>query len=178
MERFSSGGRVLGAIGIVGVAAVLAYGALDRRAGFEPWAYPLCLLVGVAIWTTLVRPGLLMDASTLELRNLLHSRWIPLARITDVSVGQVAVVHADGRRYVGTGVGRTRRQIRQDARRPDDRPEERSYGLLVEHRIRRRAEDARAVAGGEPPVVRRTWAWPEIGALGLLTIATVALWLA
>lgn len=174
--RFSSGGRGLGIVGLVGVAVFLAYGVLDNDADFAPWGYTLTLLVGLAIWVILVRPSLRVEHGILELRNMLHSRWIPLARITDVSVGQVTVVQADGRKYVGSGVGRSRRQMRRDdSQGADARPQDQSLGWVVQHRLRRLSEDARDLAVEDLPPTRRTWAWPEIGALVGLALATVVL---
>ncbi|MFC5727715.1 MULTISPECIES: hypothetical protein [Nocardioides] len=177
--RFSNGGRGVGIVGLVGVGIFLAYGALDGDARFAPWGYTLCLFVGVAIWVVLVRPTLRVEDGVLELRNMLHSRWIPLARVTDVNITQVTAVEADGRRFVGSGVSRTPRQIRRDALRGGEgRAQDQSYGWVVQHRLRRMAEDARDLTAEEPPATRRTWAWPEIVALVGLALATVVLWLA
>lgn len=176
---FNNGGRGIGFVGLAVVALFLAYGVVDRDAGFAPWGYALCLLVGVAIWVVLVRPALHVEGGTLELRNMLHSCWIPLARVTDVSVDHVTTVEADGRRYVGSGVSRTTRQVRRDARHGvPARPQDQSYGWVVQHRLRRMAADARDLSVEEPPATRRTWAWPEIVALVGLALATVVLRLA
>ncbi|WP_435770748.1 hypothetical protein [Nocardioides sp. SYSU DS0651] len=176
VERFSAGGRGAGFLGLVGVAAFLAYGVLDPAADFAPWLWPLTLLVGVALWVVLVRPAVLVRGRVLELRNMLHTDLIPLARVTDVRISQVTVVRADERRFVGSGMGSSRRQLGRDEQRGHaalaaDRP----FGWLVEEKLNRLAEAAREVTAEEPPPVRRTWAWPEIAGLVVLGGAVLVL---
>ncbi|MCR1784544.1 hypothetical protein KVF89_18520 [Nocardioides carbamazepini] len=178
-ERYSSGGLVVGVIGLVFVAIAIGYGLLDPEAGFAAWAYPFCLLLGVLIWAILIRPALRLHREELELRNALHTRWVPFALITSLEIGQVTVVQVGEAKYVGSGFGRTRRTIRHDKRATDDTPlEKRSTAWLIEDKLRRRMADGRdrvardVGAGGE---VRLAWAWPEIGALVVLAVVTVVL---
>lgn len=178
VERYSSGGLVMGVTGLVLVAAVMIYGLLDPEAGFAPWAYPLCLLLGVLTWLVLVRPAVRLHRDELELRNVLHTRWVPFAAITGVEIAQVTVVKVGERRYVGSGFGRTRRTIRQDGRAAHDTPlEKRSTAWLIEDKIERRVAAARErrTDTGAGPEVRQAWAWPEITALGAFAVATLVL---
>ncbi|MDQ6522052.1 hypothetical protein RB608_00495 [Nocardioides sp. LHD-245] len=182
-ERYSSGGLVVGVIGLVFVAIAIGYGLLDPEAGFAPWAYPFCLLLGVLIWMILIRPALRLHHDELELRNALHTRWVPFALITSVEIGQVTVVNVGETKYVGSGFGRTRRTIRQDKSAAHDTPlEKRSTAWLIEDKLHRRMaagqeRAARELRSGEGVErrVRHAWAWPEIGALVVLLVATVVL---
>ncbi|GAA1531222.1 hypothetical protein [Nocardioides humi] len=178
VERYSSGGLVVGLIGVGLVVVVLGYGLLDAEAGFAPWAYPLCLLLGVLAWAVLIRPALRLHRDEVELRNVLHTRWVPFALITSVEISQVTIVRVGEERYVGSGFGRTRRTLRRDETAPDDAPlERRSTAWLIEDRIRRRSVAARdpATSSLGEHEVRHAWAWPEIIALGVLAVATVVL---
>jgi len=178
VERYSSGGLVVGLIGMALALAVLVYGLVDDEAGFAPWAYPFCLLLGLLAYLVLVRPAIRLHRDELELRNVLHSRWVPFALITGVEIAQVTVVRVGEQRYVGSGFGRTRRTIRQDGRAAHDTPlEKRSTAWLIEDKVERRAAAARERRTTDDAAleVRHAWAWPEITALGVLTVATVVL---
>ncbi|WP_436699535.1 hypothetical protein [Nocardioides sp. BYT-33-1] len=176
-ERYSSGGLVVGVIGLVFVAIAIGYGLLDPEAGFAPWAYPLCLLVGVLIWIVLLRPALVVRRDELEMRNALHTRWVPFALMTSVEISQVTVVKVGEATYVGSGFGRTRRTMRHDKRAAHDTPlEKRSTAWLIEDKLRRRMADGRDRVARDPDAggaVRLAWAWLEIGALAVLTVATL-----
>ena len=178
VERYSSGGLVMGVTGLVLVAAVMTYGLVDDEAGFAPWAYPFCLLLGVLTWMVMIRPAVRLHRDELELRNVLHSRWVPFAAITRVDITQVTVVDVGEQRYVGSGFGRTRGTIRQDRRASHDTPlEKRSAAWLIQDKIERRiasARERRTTSEGAAEV-RHAWAWPEIAVLALLAVATVVL---
>jgi hypothetical protein len=178
VERYSSGGLVMGVAGLVLLAAVMIYGLVDDEAGFAPWAYPFCLLLGVLTWMVMVRPALRLHHDAVELRNVLHTRWVPFERITSIEIAQVTVVRVEEQRYVGSGFGRTRRIIRQDGRASHDTPlEKRSTAWLIEDKIERRIASARErrTTSGPPAEVRHAWAWPEITLLGVLAALTVVL---
>ena len=171
-ERYSSGGLVSGVVGLVAVVAMLGYGLVSDRDGFAPWAYPGLLLAGVLIWVILLRPAVLLHRDELELRNVLHSRFIPFARITSVQIKQMTVVVVDDEKFVGSGFGRSRHTINRDAKAgPDASSEQHSIGWLVEEKVRRRMKPHDAVT--DPGEVRRVWALPEIVALAVLGLVTV-----
>jgi hypothetical protein len=178
VERYSSGGLVMGVTGLVLLAAVMIYGLVDDEAGFAPWAYPFCLLLGVLTWMVMIRPAVRLHRDELELRNVLHTRWVPFASITRVDITQVTVVDVGEQRYVGSGFGRTRGTIRQDRRASHETPlEKRSTAWLIQDKIERRiaaARERRTTAEGGAEV-RRAWAVPEIAVLGVLALATVVL---
>lgn len=185
-ESYRSGGLGVGVIGLALAAVALAFGVLDPDAGFAPWAYPLIVFLAAVSWAVLVRPALRLHSEEVELRNILHTRWVPLASITSVDIGQVTVVRVGEERYAGSGFGRTRRTIRRDGRASDDTPlQDRSLAWIVEDRIRHRAAAARERAGlsglsgadERPGEVRRVWAWPEIVTVGGSAVATLVLML-
>ncbi|GAA3658783.1 hypothetical protein GCM10022237_18500 [Nocardioides ginsengisoli] len=196
VERYSSGGKGLGIFGLVVVAAIVAYGVIDRGADFQPWFIALCLLFGAIIWASLVRPALVLHEDELELRNIVHDRWVPYARITDFRIDQVTIVFTDeGEKYVGAGFGRSRRMIRRDgaggvasgglftsrfaSMTPADDTEKHSLGWLIQDKVRRNAAGAveKAELSPEIPVApaRGAWAWPQIVILGGLALVTVVL---
>lgn len=171
-ERYSSGGLVSGVLGLVAVAAMLGYGLVSDRDGYAPWAYPALLFAGVLVWAILLRPAVVLHRDELELRNVLHSRFIPFARISSVAINQMTVVVVDDDKFVGSGFGRSRITINRDAKAgPDAGSGQHSVGWLVEEKVRRRMRPHDAVTDrGE---VRRAWAVPEIVALAALGLATV-----
>jgi hypothetical protein len=172
-ERFSTGGMVGGVCGIVGVAVVLVLGSLDSTNSMPVWAYPAGALAMVLIWTVLLRPALVLGEHDVELRNILHSRWIPYARITEVTVELVTTIVTDEGKYVASGFGRSRRKIRRDTRGlVEEQPSNPSLGWMVEKKLERRIDDARFL-GGEPDPLRHAWAWPEIAALVVAAVATL-----
>lgn len=176
-ERYSSGGLVSGVVGLVAVVAVIGYGLASDGDGFAPWAYPGLLLAGVLVWAILLRPAILLHRDELELRNVLHSRFVPFARITSVQINQMTVVEVDEDRFIGSGFGRTRLTINRDAKAGPGAPsEQHSVGWLVEEKIRRRMKPHDAVS--DPGEVRRTWALPEIVAIGVLAAVTLVVALA
>lgn len=171
-ERYSSGGLVSGVVGMVVVLAVLGYGLFGDDAGLAPWVYPGLLLAGVLVWAILIRPAVLLHPEEIELRNVLHSRFIPFARMTSVAIQQVTVIEVGEDRFVGSGFGRARTAINRDAKVGSDAPlDRRSVGWLIEEKVRRRMQAAET--RGEPAAVRRTWALPEIVAMVVLLVATL-----
>lgn len=170
-ERYSSGGLISGVVGLVAVVALIAFGLVSGGDGFAPWAYPALLLAGVLVWAILLRPAVLLHRDELELRNVLHSRFIPFARISSVQINQMTVVHVDDDKFIGSGFGRSRLTINRDAKVGPAAPaEQHSLGYLVEEKIRRRMRPHDAVS--DPGEVRRTWAVPEIVALAVLALVT------
>lgn len=194
-DRFSSGGRGVGVVGLVVVGVFVAVGLVgDGDGRFAPWLVAAGLFFGVLIWSVLVRPAVVLHPEHLELRNVLRDTAIPYRRIAEVRVEHVTVVEAGGRRYLGTGLGRARRSLRREgAGGPgggidvlarfgstfdaSDR-DRTSVGAMVQTKVRHRVWQAEGTERGEPGPVRRTWAWPELAALVVLAGATVVLALA
>ncbi|UMG93287.1 hypothetical protein [Nocardioides sp. TF02-7] len=182
-ERFSStGSQVLGWIGLAAVAVAVVLGIVDRDLGYAAWAWPLCGLVAVVLWVALVRPSVTVERERLVLRNMLETVTIPMAAIEQVGVGQMIAVRVGDKRYTGTGISRSRRQSRKDSGRGEDDLANLSPGGLLESRIGRLAEDARAVRGVRlmsdeqaalAAEVRREPARVEIALLAVLAVAFV-----
>lgn len=172
-ERFSTGGMFGGVLGIVTVAGVLVLGALESSGAFPAWGYPAGVLAIAIIWAVLMRPALVLGEREVELRNVFHSRWVPYAEITEVAVKQVTTIRTADEKYVASGFGRSRRNIRRDeSKRMQERPADPSLGWLVEQKLQRRIDEA-AYQTGEAGEVRRAWAWPEIVAVAGAAVATL-----
>lgn len=171
-ERYSSGGLVSGVVGLVAVAVMIGFGLVSDADGFAPWAYPALLLAGVLVWAILLRPAVVLHRDELELRNVLHSRFIPFARITSVKINQMTVVGVGDDTFVGSGFGRSRMTIKRDAKAEREAAsDQHSVGWLVEEKVRRRTRPHDPVA--DPGEVRRVWAMPEIVALAVLAVVTL-----
>jgi hypothetical protein len=109
VERFAGGGRVTGVIGLVIAAGIAVLAVLD------PGEIPLpvvavAVLVGVLIWSTMLKPQVSVADHRLVLRNMLETIRIPLAAIDELAVRQVLVVRVGEKRFVSPGVGRSVRQ--------------------------------------------------------------------
>lgn len=182
VERFTVwSSRIIGIIGLVGVAVALAFGVPGIGQAYDPVVYPICGLVGVVLWTMLLRPAAAVVGDRLVLRNPLSTLSIPLAAIEQVAVRQFLAVRVGDRRYANASVGRSRRQGLRDDQKGDELTDL-SYGGLVEHRIGRLAEEARTLQGialysdeqeALAADVRREPAWVEIGLLAGLALALV-----
>ncbi len=181
VERFTAGGLVTGLFGLFGVVLAIGFGLFVDNAGYPAWLYPALLLAGVLIWVVMLRPAVGLHRDELELRNPFHTRWLPYLDITSIEVKQITVVWVAEQKYVGSGFGRSRRDLLRDGKAGGEAPlRERSAGWLIEDKIRRAIDNAhdraqRGVAEGADMQVRRNWAWLEIGAVVVLAVATVVL---
>jgi hypothetical protein len=185
VERFPpTNGRLTGVVGLVVAAAVLMIAMLDWDTGTPLGVVIAAVLGALVVWVTMLRPALWTTDRDLVMRGMLRTDRIPLAAIDQVVVAQALAVSAGGRRYVSPVIGYSARQSvkARFAADSDDRLQH-SHQQLVETRIAHlagQARDLRGTSNGSPqqqaPVVRRTWAWPEIAAGGLLVLALVV-WL-
>lgn len=175
VEKFHpTSGRVTGVLGLAVVALVVVIGVVDAGADVAPWLITGCVFLAVLIWVVLLRPDARVEGEELVLRGQVDTRRVSLVAIDHVAVGAVLVVSAEGQRFTNSGIGRSRRQARND---PGKAEIQQSYGAFIERRITALAEEAR-LRGAEAGPVRRTWAWPEIAALvvtGLAFLATLVL---
>ena len=180
VERFRpTSGRIMGSIGLVGVAAVAVIAVADPGSVPAPvlWGF---LLFGALVWTAMLRPRLLATRSSLVMRNMLSTVTIPLAATEQIVVRQVVAVRAGERRYVSPAVGRSLREsLRSGRSGVDDAPVSPSYPTFVENRLHQLAADARAREGvammsdeqlALAAGVRREWSWPAV-ALVVVTFA-------
>jgi hypothetical protein len=191
VERFQpTSGRITGmlavAVGLTGL--LLAW--VDREQSYALAVALAATFFAVLAWTALLRPNVTVTPSTLVLRNMLDTVFIPLVAIEDLVVRHSLVVRADGRKYVSPAIGKSWRSMARP--RPGQPPPQnltpeqalaRSYADFVETRIRHLSDEARARAGVargsvEQPAgasgVRREPAWLEIGALAASLVGFVA----
>lgn len=181
-ERFTAwGGRVAGIIGLAVVAGVVVVGVAGSADLYDPAVYPVCGLIALLIWSTMIRPEVAVADGRLVLRNPFTTVRLPLAAIEQVVVRQWLAVRMGERQFTSAGIGRSRRQALRDDRKGEDSTD-RSYAAVVEARIHRLAEDARDRAGialcseeqeALADDVRREPAWVEIGFAVVLVLALV-----
>jgi len=190
VERFApNGGHFVAGLGALVVVAMLVGWALDPTED-TLWVVPLALVVAAVIWTSTLRPRVLVQGSSLVLRNMLTTVRIPLAAVEEIVVRQVMAVRAGDKRYFCAGVGRSLRQAMQGSMMQRAREQVGGFsgeiatvaepGMIyadyVEMRVRELVKAdrlRRGLTATSPEVetlaaqVRREPAWPEIGALGL-----------
>jgi hypothetical protein len=183
VERFRpTSGRILGVLALAIALAVVVIGVVDRESGFSAPVVAAAVVVGILVWASMLRPRVWVTEQDLVMRNMLHTVCIPLAAIEQIAVRQVLAVSAGEKRFVSPAIGRNWRQAFRANRAARQPTATESYPVFVEERIAQLAEDARAQAGitllsDEQLVlaegVRRTWAWPEIVALVVASVAFV-----
>jgi hypothetical protein len=186
-ERIStSSGRLTGWLTLALAAFVVVLAVLEGLA-LSPLG-AAAVLVGVLAWAATLRPALLVDDRDLVLRNMLETVRLPLAAIEQLAVRQVLVLRCGDKRYVSSAVGRSWRQAMKGSRRAEAHDSGASRSSmheadLVEERLHRLMEDARAAAGvtaysdeqlALAAGVRREPAWVPILLLGLALVACVA----
>lgn len=203
VERFRpTSGRFSGLLGLgtAGLVLVLALVGGSREAFVVAVG---AALGGVLVWAALLRPALWATRRDLVMRGMFHTDRLPLAAIDRVRVSQVLTVVAGDRRMVSPVVGYTLRQTVKTRARSGGIEQPNLGGLepppvaadgaravagehqaFVESRIEHLATTARDLAGIRPGSaeqraladdVRRTWAWPEIGAVVVLGVLLVTL---
>ena len=183
VEQFHpTSGRIQGVIAVTAAAALVVIGFRDVDSGFPAPLIAVCLLLGVLAWASMLRPRVWATADDLVMRNMLHTVRIPLAAIQTVVVRQVLAVGVGGGRYVSPAIGQSARQTARGDQAGARKSATESYQVFVEERIGQLADTARSELGVEKHSeeqaalaegVRRTWAWPEIVALGAGVIAFV-----
>lgn len=191
VERFTVwSSKIVGVIGLVAVAVIVLLGVTGAGGDYHPAVYAVCGLIGVVIWVVIIRPEVAIAGDRLVLRNPLNKVGIPLAAIEQIAVRRWVAVRVGDRTLTNAGISRSRRQGVRDDQRKDVTGIEiaaLSYGAIVERRIQRQAEEARDRQGIKlhsdeqlalAADVRKTWAWPEIAALAVLSVAVVVTMLA
>jgi hypothetical protein len=183
VERFvRNGGTVMPILGGIVVVAFIVGWAVDRD-GVPLWVPALALLIGALLYTSTVRPRVMIRGHDLVLRNMVSTTVIPLAAVDQLAVRQVLAVRVGDQRHVCSGVGRSFRQaMKATALEPAvnyaDFVEIRLQELVNEDRARRGVKRFSAEADELGEQVRRERAWPEIAALaatGLLFVVAVLL---
>lgn len=171
-------GTVSGWFGIVLGLVVLVVALTDRSFGDTPVLVAASLLGIVLVWALLLRPRIVLRRDAMLLRNGFVDHLVPWGLVDGVTVRSVTHVLVGGRRYVGTAVGRsTLRMVRDErqARAGNEQvlPSAVAAGAnlpdFLEARVAERLRDAPRGEGQ----VRRLIAWPEVVAVGVLTVALV-----
>jgi hypothetical protein len=191
VERFTVwSSKIVGVVGLVAVAVIVLLGVTGVGGDYHPAVYAVCGLIGVMIWVVIIRPEVAIAGDRLVLRNPLNKVGIPLAAIEQIAVRRWVAVRVGDRTLTNAGISRSRRQGVRDDQRKDVTGIEiaaLSYGAIVERRIQRQAEEARDRQGIKlhsdeqlalAADVRKTWAWPEIATLAVLSVAVVVTMLA
>jgi hypothetical protein len=190
VEKFApNGGTGMAVIGGLVVLGCVAAWVLDMD-GVPLWVPAIALLGGVVLYTSTVRPRVMVHGRELVLRNMLSTVRLPLASIEELAVRQVMAVRAGGKRYVCAGTGRPMRQalkgsavqrareemgglrgeiakatVREPGMSYADFVEIRVQELINEDRLRRGVKRFSPEADELAKQVRRELAWPEIAAL-------------
>lgn len=195
-EKFAAnGGTGIAVLAGVVVVGFLVGWALDMDE-VALWVPVAALLGGLLVWTSTVRPRVLVNGGELVLRNMLSTVRIPLAAVEEIAVQQVLAVRAGEKRYVCAGVGRSLRQVMMGTSLTRARQQAGAltgevggdiqigmdYGDFVETRVRhlvREDRERRGIRAFSPEMeelgrqVTREPAWPEIIALGVFAALLV-----
>jgi hypothetical protein len=180
VERFpATNGRLSGYVGLACAAVVLGIAISAWDTGASLGIAILAVLAALLLWVVMLRPALWATDRELVMRTIFHTDRIPLVAIDKIAVGQVTAVTVGEKRYVSPVVGYTARQTikqRVASKDPDAKAATASdtYQVFVEDRITHLAKEARerhAADTAAAPVVRRTYAWPEIAGTALLVVA-------
>ncbi|HEY0952867.1 hypothetical protein [Nocardioides sp.] len=180
VERFhATNGRFSGYVGLGCAVLVLALAINSWHAEYAPAAAVAAVLGALLVWAALLRPAVWISGDDLVLRSMFHTDHVPLAAITQVAVGQVLAVVANGRRYTSPVIGYSVRQTVKARRARGDQPvptASDTYQVFVQERIEHLAAERRELGGGAADrAARRTFAWPEIAAgAGLVVVLVVA----
>jgi len=163
----TTNGRFSGILGLVAAGVVVVVAVIS---GSPTWVVA-GLLIGLVIWTVLVRPRVGLRGRTLVLRGTISTLEIPLSLISSMTVRQVLVVWVGEQRYVNASIGLPLREVRP--RRPSE-SETRSDPYIEQIQELVRSHQADALRwGDEGGGVRRRWARLELAAIAVLTVALV-----
>lgn len=179
---------------IAGVAVVLVL--LDYRSVAGARFGLAAAIFGLLLWCYMLRPRVTIGSTDLELRNPFTAWHVPLVDIRRVAVRAVTMVYTDERRFDGVAIGRPVRTLVRGrtvpqlhlgvpgmgsnrisegaaaSRQPKGQLDPNMVADFMTERILAAAERARESAPEARPA-RRSWAWPELVAFGLLVVALV-----
>ncbi|MEP7736169.1 hypothetical protein ABKW28_00820 [Nocardioides sp. 31GB23] len=149
-------GRILGVVGVLVCAGVVAIALVDPGSGIGVTGIAVAVLVGVLVHGSMLKPLVRATDDELELVNLFETVRLPLAAVESVVVRQVLAVRVGDKRYVSPAVGRTFRQALRKPRSTRElamtpvpgeglvAEEGMSYADYVEDRLREMAAGARS----------------------------------
>lgn len=165
--------------GILALFAAAVVIVLDLLDGWHLAVLAGALLFALLSYVAIIRPRVGVQDGDLVLHHMYSTQRIPVAAVETVSVGRTLEVTAGGRHYISAAVGRT---LRQAFKGSGPRDPQKNYADFVEDRVLWHASDARQAAGIQQDSpeqfalaedVRRTWAWPWIGATVVLVVLLV-----
>ena len=104
-------GRPLGLLGLAVVLVAVAGTVLDPTLRMPAWGWPAAVLAAVLLWAAMLRPRVWVGDGSLVLRTMFETVHVPLAAVETVTVRQVLVVTAGGRRWTCPALGRPRRAL-------------------------------------------------------------------
>ena len=178
VEKFTpTSGRFVGVIGLLLSGLVLVSALWDGLHRADIAVFLGVVLAAVVVWAFTLRPRLALEGDDLVMRRSFSTVWIPLVAIETVVIRQVFAVRTPQGRFVSSAAGHPLRRLRKRAGGEFDPAN--VYADFVEQRVRQRVDDERAKAGlgagqqAAGAVVRRGWAWPEIGVAGLALVGLV-----
>lgn len=140
-------GRAFGILAVGLGVLVIAVVALDGGDFTLPGLALGVFIIGLS-WASMLRPRVSIRGDQLVLRNMVDTVSLPLAAVEEVVVRQFLAVRAGERRFTSPAVGRPRRQIAREDRRPGGDPgaslkDGQAFALFVQERIRQRASEER-----------------------------------
>ena len=148
------------------------------------WRYIAGALLGIAVcWSLLLRPRVVLEQDELVMRNAVSDYRVPYSRISEFFVRSTTVVLADGRKFLGLGVGRRRADMTRTPRVASDpltragamvaEPERLTPGKSAADQLEEQVDVRRNLAAMSEAPVRRVPAVPEIVALVATALALV-----
>ncbi len=199
VERFKpTSGLMVGYAGLAISAFLLGYVVLGVRSLDGLRIAVGAVLFALVVWTTQLRPRATAYTDRVVLKNIVRDSHVPLAAVDEIALGQTLTLWVGDERYVCIGIGssfrehvRSRRNreqtlgtsrltefaLRSERANTDERAM--SYQAFVVTRLEDLVERARRDLRGAPAgAPRRVWAWPEVSALAVTSLAFVVLLLA
>ncbi|WP_036554735.1 hypothetical protein [Nocardioides insulae] len=180
-------GSVVGWLGIATAVALLAFSlGVGTDTGAAPAGVAGAFLLALGAWVAMLRPRLGVSEDEVVMRGMLSTTYLPLAGVENVTVRQVLALWVGGKRYISAAIGHSYLKVARARRHPHGEPAQLSKDLLypdhvadsIDHRSKLAMHDAGLKPHTEAQAalaaqVRRTWAWPEIAGLVVLTAALV-----
>lgn len=196
VERFhATSGRLVGTVSLVVIVVLVAYLAVTEQNAVGLRVGTGLLAFGVLVWVTQLRPRATVYPETLILQNSVRDSHVPLTAIDGVAVGRMLTVWTEEGTYDCIGIGKPlRKMVKAKKRGPSSllgwdrlesytenatppRPDQSAmeYTDFVEERLVSLVQDARRRDSRDDdapdPRPWKTWAWPEIAALTVTSLA-------
>lgn len=155
----SASGMLIGVVGLVVLLLLCGFGFADSDVKGRLVSLGLALLVGGAIWATLIRPALIFRPESLLLRNILDEVELPWTAVDEIQVRSMAVVHSGSQRYTCVGLSRSRRSMVAPSKNPRTSVADQAAEFGTEKGRHARESSTEAEVAASYGQVRRTRAW-------------------